>query len=163
MPQKNRVIIMMILFGINIMTGCSGQSGGIVEYTSAKELLESIPEYNNEKVDGVLVKIYTNKNGIIYGFEATGNPKYDLYGNDIVNAALSTVAQNTILSLKQFTKDELQETIEEEHVQCLIPSLEQEKGSTEANVLLNSATLGFYAIQENYGEEYVKLYTVKDK
>lgn len=130
------------------------------KYTSANKVLNEIPTYKNNKVKGILVKVYLNKKGFIYGYEVSGHSGYAEAGEDIVCSGVSTLAQNTLTSIKLFTKDKVLETSIDAYLKCLVPSLKESKGSNEANVLLNSAILGFCSIETSYGDEYVKVFKV---
>jgi len=45
------------------------------------------------------VTIYKDKNGCIQGYNVKGHAEYDVYGKDIVCAAVSVLAQTALISL----------------------------------------------------------------
>ncbi|WP_099192360.1 ribosomal-processing cysteine protease Prp [Tepidibacter mesophilus] len=130
--------------------------------TKESIVLDELPLFNGKEAEGITVKTYVNKNGIIYGFEVSGHSGYEEYGKDIVCAAVSTIGQNTLTSIKVYTKDNVEERIESGYLKCILPNMKNNIGSKESCVLLKSALVGFYAIESSYGSEYVKVFKVID-
>lgn len=153
----------IILFTLIILIGCISNSGTVDNnVTSENKILSELTSYNHSEVEGILVKVYVNKKDIIYGFEVSGHSGYAEYGRDIICAAASIIAQNTVSSIKIYTKDKVNDNIDEGYLKCVLPNMKNGEGSKEACVLLKSAVAGFYSIQNSYDEKYIKVFKVVD-
>lgn len=131
--------------------------------TSEIRVLPQVPLFTNQEFDRTMIKIFVTQAGIIYGFEVSGHSGYAEKGNDIVCAGVSTVAQNTVISLQTYTTDRVQSEIHSGYLKCILPDQQQGNGSLEASILLKSALMGFYLIERgNYSAGYVKMYQVVD-
>ena len=80
---------------------------------------------------------------------------YDEYGKDIVCASVSVIVINTINSIETFTddyftvnSDEKSGTIEFDMISNI---------SKESTLLLNSLILALEGIEEQYGNQYIKI------
>ena len=97
----------------------------------------------------IQARIYKAKTGSIYGFSI------ESHGNDIVCAAVSILAQNTINSIERFTEDHFVcEYVESggymhfEHT-----SLKNGQAAHDASLLLESMAYGLYGIKDEYNTE----------
>lgn len=103
----------------------------------------------------VQVSIYTNADRIYTGFKVLGHAGFAERGQDIVCSAVSVLVINTINSIEQFTSDRFSLNTDEEI--GLIDFNMNSPISGEAILLLKSLVLGLEAIEQNYGNEYIKL------
>ena len=62
----------------------------------------------------IKVTIYQSSEGEISGFAIQGHAGYAESGSDIVCAAVSVLAQNTVNSIEQFTQDGFSADVDEE-------------------------------------------------
>ena len=103
----------------------------------------------------IQISIQQDARGICTGFRVCGHAGFAEYGNDIVCASVSVLVINTINSIEQFTDDSFVCDTDEKsgliefHMNSII--------SNDSELLLNSLVLGLQAIEENYGNEYIKL------
>lgn len=156
------LLVMVCLITYGLVSGISiaqAQSNITIE----TRILPQVPLFTNQEFDKTMIKIFVTQAGIIYGFEVSGHSGYAEKGSDIVCAGISTVAQNTVISLQTYTTDRVENEIRSGYLKCILPDLQQGNGSLEANVLLKSALMGFYLIEKgNYSVGYVKMYKVVD-
>ena len=97
----------------------------------------------------IKVTIYQSSEGEISGFAIQGHAGYAESGSDIVCAAVSVLAQNTVNSIEQFTQDGFSADVDEEEGGGLY--LKMEPGySKESKLLLDSLILGLQGIEEEY-------------
>jgi uncharacterized protein len=96
------------------------------------------------------VKIYRNKSGEIYGFDASN------HGDKIVCAAVSILVMNTVNSIESFTEAKgicaYNDDSEHGYLNFSIESIKSDISNKNANLLLNSLLLGLNSIQEEYGK-----------
>ena len=96
----------------------------------------------------IKVTIYQSSEGEILGFAIQGHAGYAESGSDIVCAAVSVLAQNTVNSIEQFTQDGFSADVDEEEGGLY---LNMEPGySKESKLLLDSLILGLQGIEEEY-------------
>ena len=96
----------------------------------------------------IKVTIYQSSEGEISGFAIQGHAGYAASGSDIVCAAVSVLAQNTVNSIEQFTQDGFTADVDEEEGGLY---LKMELGySKESKLLLDSLILGLQGIEEEY-------------
>lgn len=103
----------------------------------------------------IKVNVYKNKDGIYNGFRLRGHAGYADSGQDIICAAVSVLAINTINSIKAFTKDDLEVNSREDDglLECHISS----GISKESALLFQSLFLGLQGIEDEYGKKFIKL------
>ncbi|HQD49706.1 MAG TPA: ribosomal-processing cysteine protease Prp [Defluviitaleaceae bacterium] len=98
------------------------------------------------------VVFYLNKNKQLCGFEISGHAGYGKYGSDIVCAAVSTLAINTVNSIEVFSSDPI--CIETDKKDGLMIFSLDEKAKAypadETLLFLKSLELGLKNIQKNY-------------
>ena len=162
--KMNLKVVVVVLIGIVItLNGCAINKNFSSEngVTSEEIVVSEISEYVDTDDEGILVKVYVNSEGVVYGFEVSGHADYAEYGSDIVASAISTIAQNAVFSLDVYTNDETEIEIEEEYLKCILPNVKDGRGSREACVLLKSAIVGFYTIGNSY-DEYINVYKITE-
>ena len=102
----------------------------------------------------IYITIFQNQDGI-KEFNCIGHAEYADAGEDIVCAAVSAIVINTINSLETFTSVSFQTVTNSQ--EGLIDVDFSEKLSSEADLLMKSMILGLQGIQEQYGEEFLRL------
>jgi len=99
--------------------------------------------------------IFRDNDGKCNGFHFSGHAGYDEHGYDIVCASVSMLVVNTINSIETFTDDHFICDVKEEdgdvdfHIEGDI--------SKESTLLLDSMLLGIKAVEEDYGNEFIKI------
>ena len=108
----------------------------------------------------IKVTVYRNQ-GCVCGFQMSGHSGYAEAGEDIVCSAISALVINTINSIEQLTKSELEVTADEDG--ALIEAFFKDQPSDEAELLMRSLVLGITSIKDN-GEtsEFVDLIFEED-
>ncbi len=90
----------------------------------------------------------------INGFRLVGHAGYAESGFDIICAAVSAIAINTINSISQFTDDKF--TVNQDEKDGLL-EFKMTALSDYSELLLKSMRLGILSISDEYGSEYVKI------
>ncbi|MDK2807584.1 MAG: uncharacterized protein PWP24_317 [Clostridiales bacterium] len=103
----------------------------------------------------ITITVKKNQSGVYNGLCVKGHADYDVYGKDIVCAAVSVLVINTINSIETFTKDVLQVNTEE--VSGLIEFEVASSISKEAHLLLDALLLGLEGIAADYGTEFIQI------
>ena len=107
----------------------------------------------------VEVRVFRDSQKVIYGFQISGHASFAKRGKDIVCAAISAIAENTINSIETFTSDPVE-----------IEAVNEKEGflhfrlgavSKESGLLMDSFLLGMKQIAESY-ERNVKLEVEED-
>lgn len=107
------------------------------------------------------VVIFKDKTGNIGRYKISGHADYDVKGKDIVCAAVSILAQTTLISLVEvcgLDENALDYEIIEKHgiIDVKLPDVIDEDIRTKTKVALGLLEIGINAIQKNY-PEYVTL------
>ena len=89
----------------------------------------------------IQVEIIRDASKAYVGFSIKGHAGYAEHGQDIICAAVSVLAQNTVNSIEQFTDDTFSGEIDEK----------------DSRLLLDSMVLGLTSIAEEYGKKYIKI------
>ncbi|MCD7955856.1 MAG: ribosomal-processing cysteine protease Prp [Lachnospiraceae bacterium] len=89
------------------------------------------------------------------GFSFQGHAGYAPEGEDIVCAAVSALALNTVNSIESFTDDFFEQEFSEDGGYLRITF--QENVSEKTSLLMDSLLLGITNIQAEYGNEYITL------
>ena len=89
------------------------------------------------------------------GFRFIGHAGYDEYGKDIVCAAASVLAQNTVNSIETFTEDKFRCQVDEK--KGMLTFRFTGPASEESKLLMDSMVLGLTSIEETYGSQYIKI------
>ncbi|MCD8075759.1 MAG: ribosomal-processing cysteine protease Prp [Lachnospiraceae bacterium] len=89
------------------------------------------------------------------GFSFEGHAEYAEAGSDLVCAAVSVLALNTVNSIETFTEDSFRQELSEDggYLKMEFPDTVSEKSS----LLMDSLVLGIRSIQAEYGEKYITL------
>lgn len=102
----------------------------------------------------IKIVIYQNKDGVCTGFKMKGHAEYAKKGQDIVCAAVSVLAVNTINSIETFTTDiPKKQEVSSGFVEYQLFS----DSSESTRLLLSSFILGLKGIREEYGSAYIQL------
>lgn len=102
-----------------------------------------------------MIKITVYKSSEEYrGFEANGHAGYGEEGQDIICAAVSVLTVNAINSIERFTEDKFAVRQDDDG---LVELILEGAVSKETKLLLDSMILGLQDIQNNYGNEYIKI------
>ncbi|HAN10329.1 MAG TPA: ribosomal-processing cysteine protease Prp [Clostridiales bacterium] len=107
----------------------------------------------------IKVKILKKEN-MIYGFDILGHAGYDTHGKDIVCSAVSVLTINTINSIYNFAKDDIEvdKYIENDgHIKFWVNGIY----SKETEILLKSLEFGLNNISEQYGKKYIEIEEVQ--
>lgn len=101
----------------------------------------------------------TKHNDLITGFELSGHAGWAEEGSDIVCAAVSALAINTVNSIEKFTEDAY--VCEEPDEENGFLSFSIENPSENASLILNSLELGLQSVAESYGKEFLEIIYIK--
>jgi len=89
----------------------------------------------------------------IIEFRILGHAGFAEHGSDIVCAAVSVLALNTINSIEKFSNSSFKGEADDGLVRFeFISDID-----TESSVLVNSLLLGLQSIEEEYGTKYIKI------
>lgn len=90
-----------------------------------------------------------------HGFESAGHAGFAEEGSDIVCAAVSALAINTVNAIERFTEDayEVEQAEDGGFLRVRFPEMLSEK----AELLVDSLLLGIGQIEAEYGNEYITL------
>ena len=103
----------------------------------------------------IQIEIIRDASEAYVGFSIKGHAGYAERGHDIICAAVSVLAQNTVNSIEQFTDDAFSGEMDEK-TGSLSVSFPQGIGK-DSRLLLDSMVLGFQSIAEEYGKKYIKI------
>lgn len=92
--------------------------------------------------------VFYKKDGHYSSFEFFGHAMMGSYGKDIVCAAVSVLALNTVNSIEKFTDDELK--IEHEKENGFLKGIFEKTPSDKSELLLDSLTFGLSNIASTY-------------
>lgn len=101
------------------------------------------------------ITIYKSRGQEYTAFRCEGHAGYADAGEDIVCAAVSALAINTINSIERLVGDSFDLVADQEA--GLIDFSLKEGYSKESLLLIRSLALGLQGIQNNYGNEYIRL------
>jgi hypothetical protein len=94
--------------------------------------------------------VYRDSSKNIVGFQISGHADYSEAGSDIVCAAVSALAENTVNAIETFTGDEVDiEAVNEEEgfLHFRLKTVSEESG-----LLLRALVLGLQNIEKSYGQ-----------
>ena len=99
------------------------------------------------------VIIKRDKDKIEKGIEIKGHAGYGEYGQDIICAAVSSLALNMANSVEEFTDDHFEGSVSDDggYFSFSFP----DEISPESQLLMKSLILGLQNIQRDYGAEYI--------
>ena len=107
----------------------------------------------------IRVTVRKNEEGQIKGFSCEGHALYDDAGKDVVCAAVSMLAINTVNAIEQFTEDAFK--LEADEKKGNIVLIFTEEVSHDANLLIDTMLLGIKETEKEYGNDYVS-FTLKE-
>lgn len=101
------------------------------------------------------ITVEKTKNGVYKGFTCTGHAGFGKKGRDIVCAAVSVLAINTINSMEELAGEKLKTSVDEEtgFLCCRFRPELSERGI----LLMDSMILGLSGIEKEYGDRYFQL------
>ena len=101
------------------------------------------------------VRIWKNRDNIITAFELYGHAKYARLGKDIVCAAISILATNTINSIEELTEDKTNVASDEKSgmIRCVFNNTPSDKSI----LLVDSMIIGLKQIQKEYGNKFIEI------
>ncbi len=94
------------------------------------------------------VTIYNDKSGKHKGFDVRGHAGFGFSGHDIVCAAISMLATNTINSIETYT--DLDIKYESDTHRTRIRFVIKDKPNHDSELLMNSMILGLSELEKNY-------------
>ena len=99
------------------------------------------------------VIIRRDKDKVAKGIEIKGHAGYGEYGQDIICAAVSSLALNMANSVEEFTEDHFEGSVSDDggYFSFSFP----DEISPESQLLMKSLILGLQNIQRDYGAEYI--------
>ena len=89
------------------------------------------------------------------GFEVTGHAGFAEEGKDIVCAAVSVLAINTVNSIDEFTEDDYE--VEQAQDGGFLRVRFSDVPGERTSLLMDSLVLGIRSIEADYGNEYITL------
>ncbi len=98
----------------------------------------------------IRVRIQRNKDNEILSFNITGHAKTAPYGEDIVCAAVSVLAQTTILGFYEVLHQKPIYEMIDGKLECRMMSSLTDSQKKEAAILLQTMLLGLKNIQQQY-------------
>ena len=101
----------------------------------------------------IKVIIKRDKDKVAKGIEIKGHAGYGEYGQDIICAAVSSLALNMANSVEEFTDDHFEGSVSDDggYFSFSFP----DEVSSESQLLMKSLILGLQNIQTDYGAEYI--------
>jgi len=98
------------------------------------------------------ITVFTKKDDFI-GIESKGHAGYAEHGSDIICSAASALMINTVNAVEAFTDDKFTCNQREGYLEFhLTKSISQ-----SSELLMKTLVMGITDIQDNYGNEYIKL------
>ncbi|WP_171635655.1 ribosomal-processing cysteine protease Prp [Paenibacillus plantarum] len=134
-----------------------------MEFSNEIEIQRSIIDYETEEYNPFVVTFYYNSKNILYGFVARGETGFTQYGLDIIAAGVSALVINTVNSVQQLTNDHVDSEVKRNFTKFILPKLQDNNGSREAIVLLQSLKLGIHSIQNTYGQKYITIEEIREE
>ncbi len=103
----------------------------------------------------ILAKIYKNSQNELVGFALSGHAGFARSGKDVVCAAVSALAINTVNSIERLTVNRIAyEQAEDGKLRFRFTGASDRDGQ----VLMQSFVLGLQGIAEEYGDKYLTLH-----
>lgn len=105
------------------------------------------------------VVIKKNKEGIPYYFETSGHAMFADPGKDIVCSAVSVLMVTLANSMELNTKDkvEIDEDVKKASITINMPTIKDNKASSELITLSKTLYLGLTQINEEYEHKYISV------
>ena len=101
------------------------------------------------------VIIKRDKDKVAKGIEIKGHAGYGEYGQDIICAAVSSLALNMANSVEEFTDDHFEGSVSDDggYFSFSFP----DEVSSESQLLMKSLILGLQNIRDEYGAKYINI------
>lgn len=90
----------------------------------------------------------------LIGFEMSGHAGFDEYGKDIVCAAVSALAINTVNAIEALLHEPFDCKVEEDG---FLHFIMKSKPTEMSTLLLNTLELGVTGIENQYGKQYINV------
>ena len=108
----------------------------------------------------ITVNVFVDAEGEHRGFRISGHADFEEAGKDIICAAVSALAQNTVNAIEAFTKDPFDCSLEDGYLECTFST----NVSKETKLLLNTMLLGLEGVrdsscQENQKDPWIRIVT----
>lgn len=103
----------------------------------------------------IKVVISIDKDGVYKAIEFTGHAMFANYGNDIICAAVSVLAINTVNSIESLCKDKL--ILKEDSTKGFLRIEFTNNLSDKATLLVKSLILGLDGISKEYGKNFITI------
>lgn len=103
----------------------------------------------------ITVEVYRSADGRVRGFRSTGHAGFDEHGRDIVCAAVSAVAQTTVLGLMRHLEVPVQVEQAPGLLECRLAGRDQEAGPADegaVQALFETMVLGLREVERQYPE-----------
>lgn len=107
----------------------------------------------------IRVTLYENDNHV-YRVHLEGHSGYAEHGNDIICAAVSILALNTVNAIERFTEEPFEVLAVDENkglIDVLFTRRQTGEYEPEAELLIRTLILGLIDIKEMYGEKYIQI------
>jgi uncharacterized protein YsxB (DUF464 family) len=105
----------------------------------------------------IKIYIYRDKDKNIAKYTVKGHAHFAAYGEDIVCASISILAQTTILALYELLSIAIVYEIEDGWLYCELPDNLSVEMREKANLLLNAMFIGIKGTQAMYSK-FIKVY-----
>lgn len=106
----------------------------------------------------IIASIFRNSKHQIWGFQIKGHSGYAEEGSDIICAAVSVLAINTVNALEQLVGMRPVTEVADGLLSCELPEIREVRSfSSEADLLLRTLELGLEAVMASYGKQYLKI------
>lgn len=100
----------------------------------------------------ITIRLTRNTKGDILKYKIIGHANTDDHGKDIVCAAISVLAQTSILGIHKVLEVEPEWTAKDGKLHCTVPDGIDDNRKREINAILETMVLGFENIQNQYPE-----------
>jgi uncharacterized protein YsxB (DUF464 family) len=102
----------------------------------------------------IKVEFYRNKNKNICAFTVSGHADYAKAGSDIVCSAVSLLVFNTINSIEKFVAEKIEYGMEDNggYITCVLPNIQKNVDSHDANLLLDTMVFGLKSLELEYNK-----------
>ena len=110
----------------------------------------------------ITARLFQNSAKQYWGFKIEGHAGYADEGEDIICAAVSVLALNTVNSIEALTDVTPICSMEDGFLSCEIPVLrDMNEKYPDVTLLLDSLALGLKSIAESYGTQYLHVLTIQ--
>lgn len=123
-----------------------------------------IQDYIHEQ--GVKAIFFRNANRYLYKFIVIGETAFAEYGKDIVAAAISALTINTVNTINNFTKTKFRYKNEAlfnlPYIELELERFSSEVDKEKSLILIDSLMLGLTQLEEEYGQEYLRVIEINE-